>query len=159
MDEIDVRIVELAPLHVAVAQGFGTSPEGIAWEKINAYIAKNSLAKEMQTLRFFGFNNPDPSPGSPNYGYEQWVVVGSEAQPDSEIVIKDFEGGLYAVSTTTLAEIGENWQKLAAWREGSPYRFGSHQWLEEVLTWQPGESPAETTPEKVLIDLYLPIVK
>lgn len=159
MNELDVHIVQLEPIRVAAAHGFGTGPEAIAWDKINAYIEKTGLAKAGQPLRFFGFNNPDPSPGSPNYGYEQWVVVGEDAEPAPDIEIKDFGGGLYAVTRTTLVEIGQKWQELLAWRERSPYRFGSHQWLEEMMTWQPDGNPGETNPETVVLDLYMPVEK
>ncbi len=158
MSALEVRIIRLDPIRVAASHGYGPGPEGIAWEKIGAYIQKNHLLEDGQTHRFFGFNNPEPSPGSPNYGYEQWVTVGPDAQPDGEIQVKEFGGGLYAVTRTTLAEITQTWHQLFLWREQSPYRFGSQQWLEESVDWAPDRTPESVGPENILLDLYLPIV-
>ncbi|NLX09151.1 MAG: hypothetical protein GXY36_05810 [Chloroflexi bacterium] len=149
MSEIDVRIVRLEPMRVAMAHGFGPSPEVIAWEKLLAWMQATGLRPEEH--RFFGFNNPDPSPGSPNYGYEQWVTVGPEVQPGGDITIKEFGGGLYAVTRCKLPQITETWRRLAAWREDSPYRCASHQWLEEAL------SPAVEPFDEVVLDIYIPI--
>lgn len=157
MTELNVRIVKLDPMRVAASYGFGAGPESIAWDKIKAYIVKHGLLQDGQPHRFFGFNNPDPSPASPNYGYEQWVTVGLEAQPEGDIQMKEFGGGLYAVTRANLAEIFQTWQALMAWRERSPYSWGSHQWLEEVLNWDPERSIDDLGPENVQIDLYLPI--
>jgi DNA gyrase inhibitor GyrI len=159
VNNLDVRIVKLDPMRVAAAHGFGAGPEPIAWDKLKAYMQYTHLMEDGQTHRFFGFNNPEPSPGSPNYGYEQWVTVGPDAQPEGEIQVKEFEGGLYAVTKTNLAEIGQTWQALFAWRERSPYHFGSQQWLEEVMTWDPIRTHDEMGPENVWIDLYMPIAE
>jgi DNA gyrase inhibitor GyrI len=100
----------------------------------------------------FGFNNPDPSPGNPNYGYELWLTVTPDVVPAGDIKIKDVLGGLYAVSRfQDLANIGRMWQRLVAWREESNYKAAHHQWLEELLT------PAERPPEEYVFDIYLPI--
>ena len=37
MSELDVRIIEIEPMRVASAHGFGEQPEIIAWEKILAW--------------------------------------------------------------------------------------------------------------------------
>jgi hypothetical protein len=34
--------------------------------------------------RLFGYNNPDPSPGSPNYGYDVWLTVDESTQAEGE---------------------------------------------------------------------------
>lgn len=159
MNELEVRIITLEPVYVAAAHGYGPGPEGIAWEKITAYIQQNRLLEDGQTHRFFGFNNPDPSPGSPNYGYEQWVTVSPDAQPGDEVELKQFSGGLYAVTRASLAEIGETWQKLVAWRERSAYHYGGHQWLEEMLTYDPDKTVDDMGIENVILDLYMPIAR
>jgi DNA gyrase inhibitor GyrI len=151
MDGEAVRIVWLEPMRVASAYGFGPSPEEEAWEKIMAYAEREGLLEKPH--RFFGFNNPSPSPGSPNYGYEQWVTVGPEAQLVGDIRIEIFPGGLYAVMRFKgLSRIGEVWQRLVLWREDSQYKRGHHQWLEELLV-----DPLLPTDEYVF-DLFLPIV-
>jgi DNA gyrase inhibitor GyrI len=149
MSELDVRIVRLDPMRVAVSHGFGPSPEGIAWDKLRAWIGAAGLRPEEH--RFFGFNNPDPSPGSPNYGYEQWITVGPDIQPEGDIKIKAFGGGLYAVTRCKLPQIGETWKQLVTWRDDSPYKCGHHQWLEECI------SPIDTPFDDLVMDIYLPI--
>jgi DNA gyrase inhibitor GyrI len=152
MEELEVRIVTLEAMMVASAYGFGPSPEGEAWEKIMAYAESEGLLQKPH--RFFGFNNPSPSPGSPNYGYEQWITVGPEAQPAGDIRVELFQGGLYAVTRLkALSRIGEVWQQLVLWREDSQYKRGHHRWLEELLV-----DPV-LPPEEYVFDLYLPIVE
>ncbi len=153
MSNLDVRIVRLEPQRVAVSYGFGPSPEPIAWEKLIAFIKARALDRDGQKHRYLGFNNPSPAPGSPNYGYEQWVTVGPEITAEGDIKIKDFTGGLYAVTRCRLQNIGEVWQALVAWREQSPYRSGHHQWLEEAIH-PPLDKPIT---EEMELDLFLPI--
>ncbi len=152
-NELDVRIVRLEPMKVASTYGFGSGPEMIAWDKMREFYHGKGFGSDGQTHRFFGFNNPNPAPGSPNYGYEQWITVDPEVQPTGEIKVKDFGGGLYAVTHCKLSHITDVWMQLAAWREKSPYRFGSHQWLEEIIT-DPLQQEIDGEAE---FDLYMPI--
>ena len=89
MLEIEVRIVNLEPMLVASAYGFGDQPETLAWTKILAWASSQDY-EDLGKQRFFGFNNPNPSPGSPNYGYEQWMTVGAEVVGSEDIEIKEF---------------------------------------------------------------------
>lgn len=150
-EALDVRIVTLAPMRIAYAHGFGPSPEGIAVNAIMTWARAHGALTGKH--RFFGFNNPDPSPGSPNYGYEQWITVEPDAEPSGDIRIKTFDGGLYAVTRCKLANIGATWKALAAWRENSRYTHGHHQWLEEAIT------PFEPPYEEIVIDIYLPLAE
>ena len=152
MEKLDVRIVDLPPLRVASAHGFGEGPEGLAWDQMMAWLKQRGFWKDGSDRRFFGFNNPDPSPGSPNYGYEFWMVVGPEVQGDAEATIKEFAGGLYAVTRCVgIPNIPAMWKQLVVWGEDSPYRMAQHQWLEECLT------PPDEDMDQIELDLYLPI--
>jgi DNA gyrase inhibitor GyrI len=154
MGELEVRIVKLEPIHIASAHALSASPEGEAFEKLVAWAQPKGLTDDLKTHRIFGFNNPSPTPGSPNYGYEFWMVVGPEVEPEGEIKIKDFDGGLYAVTRCTGVEnIHPTWQKLVTWLEDSKHQGGSHQWLEEHL------SPIGTPMDELVIDLYAPIIE
>ncbi len=155
MSTIDVRIVRLEPQRVAVSYGFGSGPEPIAWEKMIAFVKAKGLDKDGRQHHYLGFNNPDPTPASPNYGYEQWVTVDPDVQPEGEIKIKEFAGGLYAVTRCQLKNIFQTWQQLAAWHEQSQYKPGHHQWLEEALQ-PPLDEPIS---EEMELDLYLPIAE
>lgn len=148
----EVRIVRLEPMQIASAHGFGTQPEMQAWGKIFVF----ARGVDLKTRRFFGFNHPNPAPGSPSYGYEQWITVPPEVQPDGEVEIKRFEGGLYAVTRCRLSHITEGWQQLVTWREDSPYKPAHHQWLEEALTPDSFIS-GESDMDAAVFDIYLPI--
>lgn len=154
MSDLEVRIVTLDPLRVASAYGFGAGPEEIAFEKIQAFAVANNLLKEGKLPNTFGFNQPDPSPGSPNYGYEVWLPLDGDTQGQGDVAIKDVPGGLYAVTRLVdLQHIGATWKRLAQWLEGSKYKYGTHQWLEHLL------SPADVPFEEYIFDLYLPIAE
>lgn len=164
MNEMDVRVVRLEPMRFARANGFGKEPEGIAWEKLTTWAGKNGLLADVKAHRWFGFNNPEPTPGSPNYGYEQWMTVGADAIAGDEVDLLDFPGGLYAVTTTKLSQIGEMWQHLVTWAEASPHTVGRHQWLEECLNPEILIRPVSgelmpIDPEMQWLDLYLPLAK
>ena len=157
MSDLSVRIVTLEPMRVASAHAYSASPEGEAWDKLIAWARPKGLLEDPAAHRIFGFNNPNPSPGTPNYGYEFWIQVGPEVEGEGEIAIKDFAGGLYAVTRCdSLSRIGQDWQGLAAWSQESPYTHGTHQWLEEHI------SPAPSAPQsesELVLDLYLPIAE
>ena len=153
MSQLDVRIVNLPPLHVASAAAFSSSPESEAWQKLKTWASANGLLKQPDH-RIFGFNNPSPSAGSPNYGYEFWITVGPEVQADDEIKIKDFPGGRYAVAHCKVNDPGSDipnaWQMLVTWVEQSAYHAATHQWLEEHFV--PGDNERDFE-----LDLYLPV--
>lgn len=155
MSQLDVRIVRLEPMRVASAYGFGPSPEGIAHEKMQAFLRSRGLLDGYGTrYRHFGFNNPNPSPGSPNYGYEIWTEIDPTMEPEGDMRVVDFPGGLYAVTRfDNLENIGRLWGELVKWREASNYREAHHQWLENLL------NPLETDFSKYVFDLYLPIAE
>ena len=152
MSELDVRIVEMEPMRVASAHGFGTSPEDEAWRKIQAFAQAQGI--DAGEVRFFGFNNPNPSPGSPNYGYEQWMTVEPEVEAEGDVVIKEIPARRYAVTRFQgLENIGRVWQELVLWFEDSAYKKPAH-WCECLEELHGG--PAGP-PEEWVFDLYLPI--
>jgi AraC family transcriptional regulator len=152
MENQEVRMIQLEPMRVASAHGFGPNPEELAHQKMLRFARKHHLLDGPNRPRCFGFNNPSPTPASPNYGYEDWIVVGPEVEGDEEVEVKNVPGGYYAVlHCENLGVIGERWQRLAQWAESSPYHIGSHQWLEELLV------PLDAPPEAFCFDLYLPV--
>jgi len=156
MSELEVRIVELEPMRVASVHAYSASPEHDAWNKLIAWAKPQGLLDDPETHRIFGFDNPSPSPGSPNYGYEFWIAVGPDVEAEGEATIKEFSGGLYAVTRCQgVEEIGKTWKKLVAWLQDSKYKKAHHQWLEEHI------GPAEPAPgpEELLLDLYAPIAE
>ncbi len=155
MSKDDIRTVELPPLRVVCLNGFGDSPEGQAFEKTLAWAKAHNLLDLPH--RLFGYNNPDPTPGSPNYGYDVWMTVDASVNADGEARIIEFPGGLYAVLRIEVKSPGDDipaaWQRLVKWRENGPYHEGRHQWLEEHIG--PLNKIGNTLP--LTLDLYLPI--
>jgi len=149
MGNIDVKIIKLNPMRAASFYGFGSSPEIEAHAAAREWLTEHDLIKP-NAFRNFGFNNPNPSAGSPNYGYEVWIAptIGFPENHGAKVV--EFSGGLYAVAfCPSLDVIGQMWQKLVAWRDSSEYDRAHHQWLEEL------HNPWEFTVDR--FDLYLPI--
>jgi DNA gyrase inhibitor GyrI len=164
MSELDVRIVRLEPMRVASVWGFGQSPEEEAWGKLEAWAGPKGLFDDPEKHPIFGFNNPSPSAGSPNYGYEVWIKVGPDVEPEGEVRIIEFLGGLYAVTRCEVPEgptdvIGETWRKLATWREDSKYKHGAHQWLEKSVLISQWDIPMDLPGIAWVMDLYLPIAE
>jgi DNA gyrase inhibitor GyrI len=154
MSEMEVRIVRLEPMRVAAVLGFGAGPEGLAWDKMSAWLKASHLLEDGKGHRFFGFNNPSPSAGSLNYGYEVWATVDESVQPEGEVTVKDFPGGLYAVTRCKgVDSIFPTWQQFVRWREASRYQGANHQWLEEHF------GALDMPPEELVLDLYLPVAE
>ena len=157
MSELEVRILTLEPMRVASVYAFGQNPEIAAWEKLMAWVKSRGMDEQLAEHRIFGFNNPNPSPGSPNYGYELWISVGDEVEPEGEVRILGFEGGMYAVTRCEVGEdpqtlIPETWKRLVEWLVDSKYKHASHQWLEEFVG-------ANVSLDDLVLDLHAPIAE
>ena len=153
MSQEEARIVRLEPMRMAGVYGFGAQPESIASSKLEAWAGPKGYLADPAHHRIFGFNNPSPSAGSPNYGYEFWITVGPEAHEEEGVSVQTFAGGLYAVARVRVEGdayevIPQGWKRLHRWCEETGCRFGHHQWLEEHLS-GPGEP--------LTLDLYMPI--
>jgi DNA gyrase inhibitor GyrI len=137
MAEEKVKIVRLEPLRGARGWAFGDSPEDNAWKLLEGWARPQGLLDATSDARCFGFNNPSPTHGSPNYGYEFWVTVGPDVQPGGGVTIGELAGGLYAVAPFEgdRADLGiaipAAWQALDGWVHAHGYHHGAHQWMEE----------------------------
>jgi DNA-binding transcriptional MerR regulator/DNA gyrase inhibitor GyrI len=154
LTDADIRLIKLRPMKVAYCRAESTSPETDAWKSMREWVRENKL-EDLFITRYFGFNNPNPTEGNPVYGYEVWVTVGDNIEENSNIKIKTFEGGLYAVVNTSGDgdDIPKAWERLNNWVEQSDYCYGEHQWLEEHLI----VDEASWNPEKFALDLYYPV--
>ena len=137
MKTSSVHIVTLEPMVVASAWGFGNQPEDLAWQKMEAWARPKGLLTSASERRMFGFNNPNPSAGSPNYGYEFCLTISEQITPEGEIRIKNLSGGKYAVTPFEFPKVdpgtamGNAWKSLDTWVADNGYHHGQHQWLEE----------------------------
>jgi DNA gyrase inhibitor GyrI len=104
----------------------------------------------------YGFNNPGPSPDRSDYGYEFWIKVSDGVESSGDVQVRDFEGGLYAVTTCALAgdpngTVPEVWLQLLHWVQESKHewRRTTHE-LEKLVN--PGAEEKD-----IILELYLPI--
>jgi len=154
MSELKLEIKKLEPMRVASFHAYSASPELQAAKKLVDWAQPKGLLDARGTHRIFGFNNPDPSPGSPNYGYEFWIEINHDFKVEKGITVKDFSGGWYGTTPVSGVEnITPTWQKLAAWRAGSTYKTANHQWLEEHT----GPRPFTVTDKNLEMNLCIPI--
>jgi AraC family transcriptional regulator len=157
MDDQTVKIMTLPPMRMATFYAYSTTPEHDAWQKLYNWAKAQNLWEDPPAIRIFGFDNPSPSEGSPNRGYEFWLTIGPELQVGDEIRIKEFPGGTYGVMHCDVSSadpfdiIPATWQKLVKWLESSHYKYGNDPCLEEHLTRK------ETPDQGFLLDLYIPI--
>lgn len=151
-----VEIVKLGPMRVASAYGFGANPEEIAWRKLAAWAKPKGLLDDIDAHPIFGFNNPYPTPDNPRYGYELWIRVGPEIEPEGEIRIGEFFGGMYAVTRCEVRghpeAIPSGWQSFADWCRQNDHPLGTHHALEKFLT-----HPDDLN--QLVLDLFCPIAR
>ena len=154
--QLEVSTVKLEPMRVATVRAVSERAEGAAWKKMRAWAEPKGLLEDPEKHPVFGFNDPK-IPGRKEYGYEYLIRVGLDVKPEGDVQVKDFPGGLYAVTRRKVIEdpykeIPEVWRNLADWVKSSKYEFGKHQWLEKHIWEEPYESY-----EGLVLDLYCPI--
>ncbi|MGY5879942.1 MAG: effector binding domain-containing protein [Candidatus Thorarchaeota archaeon] len=164
VDFSDIRVVELPPMRVAYVRVISKSPENDAWAKMAAWAEPLGLLANLENHPVYGFNNPNPSPGSKEYGYEFWIRIGPDIEPEGEIRVKEFKGGLFAVATSRLKEEmdAENFKKegfLNSWRR-------LQLWLAQSKDYKLAKNPGlersrnPTAPlDEIVLDLHMPIRK
>ena len=144
-------------MRVASVYAFGTNPEGEAWKKLVAWAKPKGLLNNIDEHPIFGFNNPNPVSEDSKYGYELWIKVTPEIEPEGETRIIEFLGGLYAVARCeALGEpyknIPSTWQSLADWCKENNHKLGYHHALERFIT-------SGDKPDNLVLDLYCPIIE
>jgi len=152
---LDVRIEMLGPMLVAGVCCYSETPEQDAWAKLSAWADSRGLLVDLDRHPIFGFNNPNPSPRGGRHGYELWIRVDRDTESDGEVEVKNFGGGLYAVTTCRLQDdpsgtMPEVWHKLWEWVEESDYEWRPTHELEKARNPRAPE-------DEFLLDLYLPI--
>ena len=156
MSEFKVEIKRLPAMRVACVRAVSEAPEHDAWEKLRAWAEPKGLLDNIEEHPVYGFNNPNPSEGRTDYGYEFWIQVGPDAESEGEVTVREFEGGRYAVTPCRLigdpsGEPPEVWMKLYEWVKASD----EYEWRQG----QDFEKPQnlQSSDEELVLDLYLPI--
>jgi DNA gyrase inhibitor GyrI len=157
LDDHKIQIITLTQMRMASTYGFGHNPEEIAWKKLVDWAKPKNFLNDIESYPIFGFNNPNPSPGSAKYGYEFWIKVPVDAEPQDDIRIIEFMGGTYAVlRCDAQGDPGKNiptaWHELIEWCKQNKKKFGHHQALEKLVS-----NPENT--DALVLDLYCPVVE
>jgi DNA gyrase inhibitor GyrI len=152
----EVHIVQLKPMRVASAYGFGESPEEQAWRALVTWAKPKGLLEDLNAHPVFGFNNPYPTPENPRYGYVFWVAVEPGIEPEGNVRIEEFFGGTYAVSRCEAqghpeTNIPLGWKNVVDWCKQNTHPLGRHHALERFIT-----SP--DNPGQLVLDLHCPIM-
>lgn len=157
MIEWEVRLERLETMRTAYTHVFSGTPEEDAWKKMEAWAKPKGLLEEGAGTRVFGRNtyptdNPEP------HGYEFFLTVGPDIEPEGDIEIRKIPGGLYAVLRfKNLDNIGKAWEHLWKWIKESEY---------DHVGWQKGEqgwvngfeehlNPLEKSPKEWVFDLWV----
>ena len=155
MGNLNVRVERLEPMRVAAVRRISETPERDAWEQLRSWAESNGLLAHPERHPVFGFNNPPPSKGRKEYGYEMWMRVDPGVSGGERIEPKNFPGGLYAVTSCKLVgdpqgTVAEVWHKLLKWIRDNNYRWRKTHELERI------HNPLAPEQE-IILDLYLPI--
>lgn len=153
-ESLQVRIERLDPARVAWVHAHGPHPEEECWSKLQAWADGQGILRQPEKHPVFGFNNPPVADVGAEHGYEMWMVVDADAREGAGVGLKDFGGGLYAVTTCALAGgqgVPSTWKTLLGWVQASQYawRRNTHE-LERIRNPLAAE-------QDIVLDLYLPI--
>ena len=146
----DIKIIkELPPMEVAYYVGCGYNAEYDSLKVLFKWVKDNHLNKK--GFRIFGFDNGKIGE---EHEYETWFAFSEDISQyqNSQVIIKSFTGGKYAVMSTRLEQIESSWDRFFRWLKNSRYEYGPYQYLEEHL---PDNN--EEINGKTRMDLYMPI--
>ena len=148
--EIEVKIVELEPMRVASFRAISETPEHDAAKLLTEWAQGKGYLNDLEKHPIFGFNNPNPSKGKKEYGYEFWIEV-DDGYSEEGLTLKEVSGGRYAVTTCYhLSQIGELWMKLSKWVKENGYEYREAEGLEKTHNINASDS-------ELMLDLYEPI--
>jgi DNA gyrase inhibitor GyrI len=157
-----IEIETIDTLKTVYAHALTDTPEEDAWKKIRSWAEPKGLLTREKGTRVFGRNtyptdNPEP------HGYELYITVNEQPKPETEIMVGEIPGGIYAIlKSTNLKGMASAWPSLWKWVEESEYEFtgwmkGEHGWVngyEEHLN--PFD---EKTPSEWRFNLMIPLKK
>jgi AraC family transcriptional regulator len=153
----DIKVLKiLKPFFVASYTANSCTPENDAFVVLREWTTNSGLLNGNINYRIFGFDVPNSLQADGSYGYEVWITIPDDKMiHDENIIKKKFNGGLYAVTSTTIGTIVFTWDRFREWLKLCRYEMGNHQCLEEHLPfedWDTFESQ-----EEIKIDLYMPL--
>lgn len=148
MQKFTVQTERLEPLRVATVAITGEAPEEQAINRLVDWARAQGLLDG--DVRLFGYDNCQPHP---NHTYTAWLTVAADTEPSAGIEIRDFPGGLFAVTEVPgVEQITPGWRQLAAWARENGHAMGDQPGLEEL-----SDMLGERSPGDWRIRLYLPL--
>lgn len=154
----DIKVLhDLPQMRVAYYCNYGKNPEDGAFFVMKRWVLKNKLEYQNGKYRIFGYDAPETDPSAEEYGYEVCVTIPEDMKVEDDVVkTKMIPGGLYAVMSVEHKEdcgeeIKVSWHRFSQWLDGSKYKYGETQWLEEHLGFDNNFKHIGS------IDLYMPI--
>lgn len=154
----DIKVLhDLPEMRVAYYCYYGRNPEHGAFLEMKRWVMKNKLKYQNGGYRIFGYDAPETDASAEEYGYEVCVTIPEDMKVVDDVVkTKMIAGGLYAVMSIEHKEnLGEeikaSWNRFLQWMDGSKYKYGETQWLEEHLGFDSNFKHIGS------IDLYMPI--
>lgn len=152
-DELEVQFIRLQPMRVVSFQAISESPENEAWAKLREWAEPKGYFDDLEKNPIYGFNNPDPSPGKKEYGYEFWLVVNPDFKSD-EVEVKDVPESFNVVTRCNVEDpardITEAWKKILQWIKKHKIKFAGRCGIEKVIV--PSHSG-----EGFILDIYIPV--
>lgn len=154
-DELEVQFIRLQPMRVVSFQAISESPENEAWAKLREWAEPKGYFDDLEKNPIYGFDNPNPSPGKKEYGYEFWLVVNPDFKSD-EVEVKDVPESFNVVTRCNVEDpardITEAWKKILEWIKKHKIKFAGRCGLEKVIV--PSHSG-----EGFILDIYIPVVE
>lgn len=157
----DIKVLkETGSFYGAAFRADSKTPENDAFMGLKAWFDRNNIGDIMPDYRVYGYDIPNSGKEDGTYGYEVVVTIPDDFEVMGEgVVKKHFEGGLYAVTETTVGDIVKAWQRFISWLDISRYEMGAHQCLEEHEIDSGFLKRDFENPENIRINLYMPVVK
>ncbi len=177
-----IKIVNLPQMKVISFHSWGEfigDPESKTHQKIDEWSRKRGISIDPSKHQIFGFNNPVPQVNEKGeqyaskekpYGYEIWITLPKDYQMEENQDVKMITTGLYAViSVKGVKNIGLGWKSLFDWiSNNKKYNFhpkwkGLPKYNENIEYGVTGlenhTNYPEIQEEKILLDLYAPIIE
>ena len=155
--EMEVRLERLETMRAAYVHAFSETPEEDAWRKMVAWAKPKGLLEEGLGTRVFG-RDTYPTDKPEPHGYEFFLTVGPDVEPEGDIDIREIPGGLYAaLRFKGLNNIKDAWERMWSWIDESDYEYigwkkGEYGWcngFEEHL------NPLEESMKDWIFDLWV----
>jgi len=152
-NELEVQFIRLMSMRVVSFHAISETPEDDAWKKLREWAEPLGYFEDLEKNPIYGFNNPNPTPGKKEYGYEFWLVVDSDFKSD-EVVIKDIPETFNVVTRCHVEvperDIPDAWKKILEWIKKHKVKIAGKCGLEKVII--PSHSG-----EGFILDIYIPV--